>query len=85
MLKEQTVQAASFIQVIEPGIAPVEPVSTRPLVVLTLALLGGLILGSLLAFLLDYLFPRQAPEPRLSVNHADRERPRAVREPVSRG
>jgi hypothetical protein len=57
ILKEQTVQAASFIQVIEPGITPVEPVSTRPAVVLVLSLIASLVIGILLAFVLDYLFP----------------------------
>lgn len=64
-LKEQTVQAASFIQIIEPGIAPIEPVSTRPVVILVLALFASLILGVVAAFVLDYIFPATLEERRV--------------------
>jgi polysaccharide biosynthesis transport protein len=55
-LKEQVAQAASYIQVIQPALAPLQPVPARLAIVLVLGLLGGLVLGIILAFGLDYLF-----------------------------
>ena len=57
VVKEQSTQVASFIQVIEPALAPDTPVPSRIPLVVALALVGGLIVGIVLAFLLDSLIP----------------------------
>lgn len=64
-LKETTVKAASFIQVVEPALAPSTPVSTKARVLLMLGLLGSLALGTLLALGLDYVSRQTAGKPLL--------------------
>lgn len=53
-LKATAVQAANFIQIIQPAAAPDEPDSDWPILAM-LALVGGLGLGVVLAFLLEYV------------------------------
>lgn len=57
VIKEQSTQAAGFIQVIEPALAPDAPVPGRVPLVIVLALAGGFIVGIALSFLLDALIP----------------------------
>ena len=57
VVKEQSTQVAGFIQVIEPALAPDTPLPSRIPLVLALALVGGLIIGIALAFLLDSIIP----------------------------
>jgi uncharacterized protein involved in exopolysaccharide biosynthesis len=66
---EQSAQAASFLQVIEPGTTPAEPVSSRLGVVIPLALLAGLVVGVVLAFVLDWLFPHTIKRPQDKRGH----------------
>jgi len=60
VLKENTVQAASFIQVVEPALAPARPAPTRMKTLLGLAVVGSLGLGVMLAFVLESLTSYQA-------------------------
>ncbi len=53
-LKVTAVQAANFIQIIKPAQAPAEPDSSWPILAV-LALVGSLGLGTVLAFLFEYL------------------------------
>ena len=53
-LKANEVQATSFVQVVEPAGAPSHPVSDMNKI-LVLAIVGGLGLGILLAFVLEYI------------------------------
>lgn len=55
VLKEDTVQAASFIQIVEPALAPSQPAPIKLKVLLVLAVAGSLGLGVMLAFLLEYV------------------------------
>jgi uncharacterized protein involved in exopolysaccharide biosynthesis len=75
---EQSVQEASFIQVIEPGATPAAPMAGRPLVVIALALIAGLVVGITLAFVLDRLFPLgiRMPRPTLQRPSVDITQPR---------
>jgi uncharacterized protein involved in exopolysaccharide biosynthesis len=57
-LKENTVKAASNIQIVEPALAPEQPVSTRSKLIMFVALIGSLGLGFLLALLLEYITSR---------------------------
>jgi|GEM_PF-1533265 len=63
VLKENTVKAASFIQIVEPAIAPTAPVPTKLRVLLILAVAGSLGLGVMWVFLLEYIANRKAPVP----------------------
>ena len=59
VLKEQTAADASFIQVISPGLAPEAPIPGRASLVIALALVGVLVVGVVLAFILEYIFPAE--------------------------
>ncbi|MEO8285672.1 MAG: Wzz/FepE/Etk N-terminal domain-containing protein [Chloroflexota bacterium] len=61
VLKEDSVKAASFVQIVEQASAPDAPAPTKVQVILLLAVGGSLGFGILLALLLDSLRKRKPP------------------------
>jgi uncharacterized protein involved in exopolysaccharide biosynthesis len=62
VLKDETIRSVSYIQIVEPALAPLQPVSSHTALILTAALLGSLVLAVLLAFLLDNIVGYKAAD-----------------------
>jgi uncharacterized protein involved in exopolysaccharide biosynthesis len=78
VLKENDVKTSSFLQVVEPAVAPLRPAPTNAKVLLILALFGSAGVGLMLAFLLDYLAGQLAGRTLLPTELIIRPAPQAV-------
>jgi uncharacterized protein involved in exopolysaccharide biosynthesis len=67
-LKQSTIRTASFIQVVEPALAPTQPAETKLKPLLGLTLAGTLGVGVMLALLLETVAGSEATHPSTTVN-----------------
>jgi uncharacterized protein involved in exopolysaccharide biosynthesis len=63
VLKESTIKNATYIQVVEPAIAPSQPAPSKHTSLMVLALAGSLGLGIVLAFAANYIIGLAAVRP----------------------
>lgn len=80
LLKESTVKAVNYIQPLEPAIAPQHPVATGGAALLTLALVGSLGVGIMLAIGVEYLENFAWAGPLLTIRAPIKSRPRTYPE-----
>jgi uncharacterized protein involved in exopolysaccharide biosynthesis len=85
-LRENNIKTASYIQVVEPALAPLAPAGTNAKVLLILGAFSSLGVGVLLAFLLDYLTRRPVlplpPAPKPAPKRARRKSSKPVATPI---